>query len=82
MGANVGGEVGEVKVLEIRTLLQYMATSSEWRQSCDPNPPLFEQEARRDSEPVQPTSSSQICPVPDPNLYKNENFTSTLLSVS
>ena len=81
MGANVGGEVGEVKVLEIRTLLQYMATSSEWLQSCDPIP-LFEQEARRDSEPVQPTLSSQICPVPDPNLYKNENFTSTLLSVS
>ena len=76
MGANVGGivgVVGEVKVLEIRKLLQYMATSSEWRQLCDPIP-LFEQEVRRDSKPVQPTSSSQICPVPDPNLYINENF--------
>jgi len=62
VGANVGGVVGvvgEVKVLEIRKLLQYMATSSEWRQLCDPIP-LFEQEVRRDSKPVQPTSSSQI----------------------
>ena len=51
-----------------------MATSSEWPQLCDPNPPLFVQEARRDSKPVQLTSSSQIRPVPDPYLYKNEKF--------
>jgi len=44
---------------------QEIATSSEWPQWCDPIP-LFEQERRHDSLPVQPTSSSQIGPEPDP----------------
>jgi len=46
-----------------------MATSSEWAQLWDPIP-LFEQERRHDSLPVQPTSSSQIVPEPDPNLQR------------
>jgi len=39
---------------------------------CDPIP-LFEQEVSCDSLPVQPTSSNQICPEPDPNLHAQDN---------
>jgi len=48
---------------------QEMATSSEWAQLWDPIP-LFEQERRHDSLPVQPTLSSQIGPEPIPYLQR------------
>lgn len=55
--------------LPAAVLTQFTEMSSEWRQLCEPIP-LWEQPMMLESEELQRTSSSQICPVPSPNLQK------------
>ena len=55
--------------LPAAVLTQLTEMSSEWPQLCEPIP-LWEQPMMLESEELQRTSSSQICPVPSPNLQK------------